>query len=196
MYAAITDESLRQGDVVTGCLFVEYEAPKVDCILPSKAVERRELGPELRVPEDALVLATPMVRHGMVISQCCDAAYRPYMLLVPVFPIEEIVPNYAATTNPRKRAKIVSDVHGPKHPDLFYLRDSAETGFPKSVACLHQVQAVAAEGRAALVRARLLRLTAAAREDLQFQLSFFFGRHAYPDDYFLTDEEVAALRVG
>jgi hypothetical protein len=157
-----------------------------------------DLSQPLDLQQDVKGLGQVVKSRVLILSQSCDVLRRPYLCVARIFSLEVYDSQYRAKTSPKKRAEHLQQQYQRVgvQPTAFYLQESLERGFLKSVASFLELHSIknTPENVQYLKRNRLLRLNSEAVEDLQFRIGYFFGRFATTDDYMLTDEEKRWVR--
>jgi hypothetical protein len=146
---------------------------------------------------DGLTVLTPAEKASVIIlSQCCDCLRKPYILTARLIPLADFDASYAAKGARRQTEHIQENYQrAGARPDVFYLQEHSEIGFPKSVAYLLELYSLPRALNEEYLRAnRLLRLSQQAVFDLQFRFAFCFGRFATDEDYMLSDADKASLQ--
>ncbi len=201
MYVAFArHDELNQGDIVKNVVF-SYIADISDPAVYDPQDEPIS-NDYLQQPYDGSaglkVIAELKKATVLVISQGCDAIHRPYITVARIIALHHYDPDYEQVTNPERRAKRIFNEYQRVgiRPTVFYLRESREDDFPRSVASLVETHTIARTPNnvSYLKQNRFLRLDGNVVQDLQFRLSHFYGRYAAPDDYMLTDEERSLIR--
>jgi hypothetical protein len=185
------DDPLNQGDIIKDVVF-SYTPDISD---PELYGGENRLNLNLSEPfpnAGVSVLGAAFKSPAMIVSQGCDIDYKKYICVARIVPFNDV--NYMQATTPQTKAEYIKS-HYQKvgiRPHLYYLQEALEGQFPKSVVSFLEMHSIkkSANTMEYLMRNRILRLIPNAVGDLQFRLSFFFGRFAGTiDNYMLTDAE-------
>lgn len=198
MYVSFEQNAvLNQGDIINDvvCAYLPH-IYEPTFILGNDEIER-DLTQPFNPDEDLLVLTQAVKSPVMIITQGCDIDNRNYITVARIIPFDD--QDYLRGTREEKKAKHILNNYQRLgvRPTYYYLQPSLDNNFPRSVVSFLELHTInkTVENLEYLKQNRILRLMKEAVEDLQFRLSFFFGRFAaITDDYMLTEAERQLVR--
>jgi hypothetical protein len=191
------NDPLSQGDIIENVVLPYIPLISAPTLIIDDQVVERDLSKPFDRSENLTALAPVQKSTVIVISQGCDIDHQPFISIARVAPIVGTDNGYPTGKNAKTIGKYIRE-HYQKigvRPRFYYLK--AEESLPPSVVLFPEIHTLlnTPENAGYLQSNRLLRLTREAVEDLQFRLSFFFGRFAaLADDYMLTEDERTANR--
>lgn len=195
MYREIGDHiDLCQGDVIANVVLSRVPVLATPQLYNTNG-DLVEFQAADQLPDETAIVGNAMKSNVLIMTQCCDCLRKPFIVVCRILAIEIFDEKYQAKSNKNKIAHIRDSYQRPAaKPDTFYLQDSAEAGFPKSVAYFLELFNIPREANQEyLLDNRLLRLNQEALLDLQFRFAFCFGRFATEEDYMLTTADKATL---
>jgi hypothetical protein len=199
MYIPVEDTRLSQGDIITNIAFAYIpNLSDLALYLFDEPVER-DLTQPFNPSEELTVLAQVEKSTVLVLEPSCNIDNKDYVCVARIFPLNEYDSDYRNMSNAERMAKHLrrnyQDVG--VQPNVYYLQESADYGFPKSIASFLELHTIhkTEPNLQYMLQNRILRLSSEAVGDLQYRIGFFFGRYATTtDDYMLTDAERALVR--
>lgn len=199
MYAPIQDARLSQGDIVQNVVFSYIPDISDPALYLNGEPVERDLTRPFDPQEELTLLAEAHKSTVLVIEPDCNIDHKDYVSVARIFPLEEQDAAFRGMTNAERRAKYLRRQYQDVgvQPNVYYLQESPNHGFPKSLAFLLELHTIRRSGRNMefMVRNRILRLSAEAIGDLQYRIGFFFGRYTVTtDDYMLTEAERVLVR--
>jgi len=198
MYAPFDPEDpLSQGDIITNVVFGYIPDIARPALIVGEEIVERDLAVPFDQEEELTVLGQAKKSTVAVVSQGCDIDNRAFLSVARVVPLTSVDASFGQMTSPGRIAKTLKEEYQRigARPAVYYLRESEH--FPKSAISFSEIHSIIkTPGNLDYLRGnRILRLTPGAVQDFQFRLSFFFGRFAGTDEYYmLTDEEKELVR--
>jgi len=187
-------DALNQGDIINNVVLAYVPHIADPTLILGDQVVQKDLAAPFEAAADLLILGQVLKAPVMVISQACDIDNREFVCVARIIPFNDT--NYTqAKANRRPKYLLDHYQRVGIRPTFYYLKEA--DNFPRSLVSFLELHTIkkTPENMLYLQQNRILRLMNEAVEDLQFRLSFFFGRFAATtDDYMLTQEEKQMAR--
>jgi len=193
MYAPFENDSpLSQGDIIDNVVLTYLpEISNPAFVLDGDFVERELAQP---LDDEMTVLVQAHKSPVLIVEPSCSIDNGDFISVARILPFTDQTFDGIPPTRPHKKAKHIRMNYQRVgvQPSLYYLQESPEQHFPKSVASFLELHTIrqSDQNLEYLIANRILRLTSEAVGDLQYRIGFFFGRYAVTtDDYMLTQAE-------